>query len=163
MILDALSRKVPLVFLPYSNHFSESCVCDSKSKVCMFGECAICSDSKLFDEAFLSRVSNDVSGMKISWYQWEKVNEKQAKVQHTGPICEAIDLLKSQLSKFLRHVFVKRAQSSIFEVMKTERKLSFKWIFQKISPVLTQTKFSPPTGIRISCACSRPLCGKVAR
>ena len=102
LLLLALQDESPLP--ENTSQFTELMVCDTDNKKCMTQECILCKNKI---DRFIPHASDDRS---IHYYQWQKSSSYE-KVQLTGSASKVFAELKSQMRKFLIHVYVKRKQA----------------------------------------------------
>ena len=115
-------------FPSYSSDFVNNFVCNPDSEECMLGKCAKCCD--MFRK-LTKRENSDTSEDTVTWYEWERISvpsnpvkgkkkhpnklKKMKKIGKEGTINDALASLEGKLPYFLKHVFIKRKQSTYFK------------------------------------------------
>ena len=114
LLLEALHRACPAIPLYAKEVFIKLCVCNPENEDCMSNNCFICMDNKAFDTNLIPLIEN--LDAPLSWSsQGEDQSGYLAKLQKNGSVQDAINELKSQLPKFLWHVFLKQKQADAYE------------------------------------------------
>ena len=91
--------------------FTNTLVCDVTNETCMFSKCRTC--RTYFDDKIKANVVDSTG--KIQWEQWTNKHGRTEKEEFEGTVEDCLNHLSSLVRKYLLHVFVKRAQSSVFE------------------------------------------------
>ena len=117
LLTESLHQRYPEIVPVYSKDgFLSLCVCDINSEECMSSSCEKCIDGILFHANCVTKMN---PGNSIKWYQWVEDDKGYlTKRQEEGSIEDACKLLKSQLPKFLWHVYVKNKQAAAYEADK---------------------------------------------
>ncbi|CAF3468928.1 unnamed protein product [Rotaria socialis] len=114
LLLEALAKHVKGGFCSDLHTFTSSLVCDESNEACMFSKCKTC--SKFFEIKFEENIVDFT--IKIQWLQWTNNNGRSEKEESEGTVKSCVQHLSSLIQQYLSHVFIKRAQSSLFEELK---------------------------------------------
>ncbi|CAH0563057.1 unnamed protein product [Brassicogethes aeneus] len=99
----------------YDNGFVKLFICKESKMDCWFGRCDKCPGISIFK---LNELVGDISlDSKISWMVWKKVGVNRIeKVKENGSLANLIDHTCALSAKFLKHSFIKREQSEMFNM-----------------------------------------------
>jgi hypothetical protein len=114
-LLKSLSKNIDGYESIDLHTFIDLIVCDSTEELCMFRRCVLCFDK--FKNEIKDKI---IDSMKhIKWILWSTTQQGRAeKVEYEGTVLECVNVLEEKIEHFLFHVFVKRQQSSFFEMEK---------------------------------------------
>jgi len=115
LLLQSLNQNIHNLNSIDLNSFVKLLVCDDTQELCMFSNCTQCSFNfkRKIEEKIIDR------SKIIKWSQWSISDENRTvKVEYEGTVEYCVKILKTKINQFLFHVFVKRQQSSFFEVSK---------------------------------------------
>ena len=104
LLLKALHTVSPEYKTSFREFISQV-VCDQDNFKCMFGKCDACPGLSTL------KPEGDECGEMISWQAW---GEEVVKETVQGTFQDAYEQLESNLSAFLMHTYIKRAQASYF-------------------------------------------------
>ena len=118
LLLLSLHEKAPELPLTTSELIG-LCSCSAESSDCMMGDCAECNDLSRFDDNICSKLDQKLTE-ELKWYAWQTASGNQAKIIREGIVEEAFDELKRQLPAFMKHEFIKKAQSRWFQQLRSD-------------------------------------------
>ena len=99
-----------------SNHrdILQHVCCDVESEDCVFGRCPDCQNKTSID-SLSEYIPGDNLGDTIKWTLWKRLDDgKCDKVQQSGTIYDALQLLSERLPAFKIHAFIKSKQAKTF-------------------------------------------------
>ncbi|CAF1310453.1 unnamed protein product [Adineta ricciae] len=115
LLLQSLGKHIHGFERTDLNSFINLIVCDSANELCMFRNCTRCTD-KFKNEVYDKMID---STLKIKWTLWSISEQgRYEKIDYEGSVLECVTTLQEKIEHFLFHVFVKRQQSSYFEMIK---------------------------------------------
>lgn len=89
--------------------------CDIDNENCIFGKCETC-QRKISTDSLAELVDDDeLLSENAKWFKWIRTDEgKMAKVEETGTVNDALQLLADKLPAFKIHCFIKSKQAAEF-------------------------------------------------
>ena len=118
LLLECVRRHVPRKVFKSSTEFVSSVVCSNDDPQCMLNTCEECRNAQLFQSSIVDHIPDEEKQLKTTWCAWETVGGVQVKVQKAGILGDVLRLLTSSAPQFLKHCFIKRKQSAVFEEKK---------------------------------------------
>lgn len=115
LLLKSLSKHIHGFERIDLHSFINLIVCDPANSLCMFSNCIHCTDK------FKTKIKDKMidSTFQIKWTLWSTSAQGRAeKIDYEGSVLECVNILQDKIEHFLFHVFVKRQQSSYFEMIK---------------------------------------------
>ncbi|CAF1125761.1 unnamed protein product [Adineta steineri] len=96
--------------------FTSALVYDESNEACMSSNCKTC------DKYFETKIRGNIVDLtiKISWLQWKNSHGRAEKQESEGTVKDCVQHLSGLVEQYLLHVFIKRAQSSLFERIKED-------------------------------------------
>ena len=114
-LLKSLSKNIDGYEIIDLHTFIDLIVCDSSKELCMFRRCIFCFDK--FKNEIKDKIIDPMKHIK--WTLWTITRHGRAeKIEYEGAVAECVNVLEEKIEHFLFHVFVKRQQSSFFEMEK---------------------------------------------
>ncbi len=114
LFLEGLSKHVKGGICSDLQTFTSALVCDESNEICMSSNCNTC--AKYFETKVEGNIVD--STIPIKWLQWSNNNGRAEKEEFEGTVKSCVQHLSSLVQQYLLHVFIKRAQSSLFERIK---------------------------------------------
>ena len=114
--------------------FVKRIVCSDEDEKCMFQNgCSSCGDLKKYDD-LVDSLFGDMADTEIRFKQWVRPEDDQLiRQSQCDSVQNVLATLRSKISHFLFHVFIKRVQSTHFNTLKQDLPLG---------TILIQTDFS---------------------
>ncbi|CAF0750698.1 unnamed protein product [Didymodactylos carnosus] len=114
LLLEALAKHVKGGVCSDLQTFTNALVCDESNEACMSSNCKTC--AKYFE----TKVEGNIVDFTITikWLQWTNNNGRAEKQEFEGTVKGCVQHLSGLIQQYLLHVFIKRAQSSLFERLK---------------------------------------------
>ena len=118
LLLQELHCIVPDMFPLYGKEFISSCVYEINNKKCMSSNCALCKNK--FKSIFIDDVDDTILQKNSTWYQWERneIDGQTEKVEKKGNLHQLLNMLETNLRKFLYHYFINKRQSETYNSCK---------------------------------------------
>jgi hypothetical protein len=114
LLLEALAKHVKGGMCSDLQTFSSALVCDESNETCMSSNCKRC--AKYFEAKLEGNIIDFT--ITIKWLQWENKNGRAEKQEFEGTVKKCVQHLSGLIPQYLLHVFIKRAQSGLFERIK---------------------------------------------
>jgi hypothetical protein len=114
LLLEALVKHIKGGICSDLQTFTSGLVCDESNEACMSSNCKTC--AKYFE----TKVRGNIVDLTITtkWLQWTNINGRAEKQESEGSVQKCVQNLSGLIEQYLLHVFIKRAQSSLFERIK---------------------------------------------
>ncbi|CAF0905978.1 unnamed protein product [Adineta steineri] len=116
LLLEALVKHVKGGMCSDLQTFTSALVCDESNEACMSSNCKTC------DKYFETKIRGNIVdfAIKIKWFQWKNTSGRAEKQESEGTVKDCVQHLSGLVEQYLLHVFIKRAQSSLFERIKED-------------------------------------------
>ena len=115
--LEVLHKVVPTI-PGYSHEVPVTCLCGKVQQDCWLNKCGSCSDGRGFQRRY--KLGED-DNKPVTWYVWKQTESEQlTKVLEDGTTADLFEHVKTLLPQFLKHCFVKRAQSEQYQIEKND-------------------------------------------
>jgi hypothetical protein len=114
LLLEALTKHVKGGVCLDLQTFTTALVCDESKEACMSSNCKTC--AKYFETKVKGNIVDFT--ITIKWLQWSNNNGRAEKQEFEGTVKSCVQHLSDLIEHYLLHVFIKRAQSSLFERVK---------------------------------------------
>lgn len=118
--VDSLNKIVP--DLPtYKDGFVQKFLCEDASKDCWFGKCGNCKGISV--DQLKNAIGNTSLDSAAKWMVWKKnvASKRFEKIEETGKLTHLIAHIAALSAQFLRHSYIKTAQSNTFIAYDTPR------------------------------------------
>ena len=100
-----------------TSDFIKKIVCDYDNEACMLQSCEECGKLSKYDHR-IQEIMDESS--EVTFKQWAKTEDKLARTSMKDSLKNCLELLRSKLTAFLKHVHVKHVQSAHFKKLKEE-------------------------------------------
>lgn len=112
MLLESVHKHIPRHAFESIPAFIRALVCSPDSPECMLNGCETC-DAILLQN-IISNIPDEDKNIQTR-HSWETDGGFQVKIMKSGVLRDVFALLLASTTKFLKHCFIKRNQSAVFQ------------------------------------------------
>ncbi|XP_067247442.1 uncharacterized protein [Chanodichthys erythropterus] len=114
MLLESVHKHIPRHAFQSVSAFIRALVCSPDSPECMLNGCKTCCNAILLQN-IISNIPDEDKNIQTMWHSWESEGGFQVKIMKRGELRDVFALLLASATKFLKHCFIKRNQSAVFQ------------------------------------------------